>query len=99
MSPAAELTSAAMSLAEGRASRTISSRFGPSAKLEAVTPVMLAPGRFRLATSPMVTGSAPVSNTIGIVLVAACAASEAGALAGGKNTLTLGFNTLGGRGG
>jgi hypothetical protein len=35
-----------------------------------VTPVMLPPGRFRLATSPTSTGSNPAVKTIGIVVVA-----------------------------
>src|SRR5262245_57019256 len=38
-----------------------------------LTPVTLPPGRFSLATSPKLTGSEPVVNTIGIVLVAALA--------------------------
>jgi hypothetical protein len=33
------------------------------------TPVTLPPGRFRLATRPSLTGSLPVVNTIGIVVV------------------------------
>src|SRR5262245_39224501 len=45
-----------------------------------VTPVTLPPGRLRLATSPNSTESAPPSNTIGIVVVAALAASAAGML-------------------
>ena len=43
-------------------------------------PVMLPPGLFKLVTRPVVTGSAPVAATIGIVLVAALAASAAGRL-------------------
>ena len=39
------------------------------------TPVALPPGRARLATSPSATGSAAVEKTIGIVVVAALAAS------------------------
>lgn len=39
------------------------------------TPVALPPGLFRLATSPSCTGSAPLIKTIGIVAVAAFAAS------------------------
>ena len=45
-----------------------------------VTPVTLPPGRLRLATRPSLTGSATVSKTIGMVVVAAFAASAAGAL-------------------
>jgi hypothetical protein len=40
------------------------------------TPVALPPGCARLATSPTLTGSLPTLNTIGIVVVAALAASE-----------------------
>ena len=39
-------------------------------------PVALPPGRARLATRPSLTGSSPTMNTIGIVVVAALAASE-----------------------
>ena len=38
----------------------------------------LPPGRLRLLTSPVATGSPPIANTIGIVVVAAFAASAAG---------------------
>ena len=40
-------------------------------------PVTLPPGRLRLATRPCLTGSAPLAKTIGIVVVAALAASAA----------------------
>ena len=43
-----------------------------------VTPVTLPPGRSRLATRPSRTGSAAISKTIGMVVVAAFAASAAG---------------------
>ena len=39
-----------------------------------VTPVILPPGRLRLATKPVLTGSLPVTNRIGVVIVAALAA-------------------------
>src|SRR5262249_44069502 len=42
-----------------------------------VVPVTFPPGRLRLATSPDLTGSLPVANTIGIVLVADLAATTA----------------------
>jgi hypothetical protein len=42
-----------------------------------VTPVMLPPGRARLATMPRRTGSSPVAITTGMVLVAFFAASAA----------------------
>ena len=43
-----------------------------------LTPVTLPPGRLRLATRPSLTGSSPTPKTIGIVAVAALAASAAG---------------------
>ena len=46
--------------------------------VQGVTPVRLPPGRFRLATRPTSTGSAAISKTIGMVVVAAFAASAAG---------------------
>src|SRR5262245_21966568 len=42
-----------------------------------LTPVTLPPGRFMLATRPNFTGSAPIANTIGMLEVAALAASAA----------------------
>jgi hypothetical protein len=44
-----------------------------------VLPVRFAPGRLRLATNPDATGSRPVLKTMGIVVVAAFAASAAAA--------------------
>src|SRR5262249_43933857 len=41
-------------------------------------PVMLPPGRLMLATRPTRTGSAPMTNTIGVVAVAALPACAAG---------------------
>ena len=41
-------------------------------------PVTLPPGRAKLATRPLPTGSRPATNTIGMVVVAALAASAAG---------------------
>jgi hypothetical protein len=55
-----------------------SSRFGETSRLVWVMPVMLLPGSFKLATRPSWIVSAPVSKTIGMVLVAALAASAAG---------------------
>ena len=43
-----------------------------------LTPVMLPLGRLRFATKPSATGSAAAVNTIGIVEVAAFAATAAG---------------------
>ena len=49
-------------------------RFAPSAVDSQVTPVMLPSGLARLVTRPVATGSAPLANTIEIVVVAAFAA-------------------------
>ena len=54
----------------------------------------LPPGRFKLATSPASTGSAAVRKTIGIVLVAALAATIAGVLPGVAITVTLRRNKV-----
>src|SRR5947199_2014080 len=48
-----------------------------------VIPVALPPGRLRLVTRPSSTGSAPTAKTIGVVEVAALAATAAGVLPGG----------------
>lgn len=55
----------------GTISRTNSSNFGATSTFNEVTPVILPLGRLRLATSPAATGSAAISKTIGIDLVAA----------------------------
>ena len=67
-----------MVVAEGSNSRSSSSFFCPTSMFKLVTPVRFPPGRFRLATRPSVTGSVAVSNTIGIVAVAAFAANDEG---------------------
>ena len=67
-----------MMVAVGTSSCSSSSRFGPSSTVNEVTPVTLPPGRLRLATRPTSTGSPPIAKTIGIVVVAALAASAAG---------------------
>jgi len=67
-----------MTRAAGIISCSSSSRFGETSRLVWVIPVILLPGSFKLATRPSWTGSAPVSKIIGIVLVAALAASAAG---------------------
>ena len=79
------LTSNAIVLVEGSSSRRSSKRFGPSILTNMNTPVRLPPGRLKLSTRPVLTGSAPVTNTIGMVLVAALAADDAGA---SKATIT-----------
>src|SRR5215510_12364441 len=58
--------------------RSSSSRFVTDALERKLTPVVLPPGRLRLATRPLMTGSLPVTNTIGTVVVAALAASAEG---------------------
>jgi len=60
----------------------------PDASFSDVTPVRLPPGWFRLATSPALTGSAPVSKITGMVIVAAFAASAEARLPGATMTLT-----------
>ena len=73
------LTSNAIVLVDGSSSRRSSKRFGPRILVKTLTPVRLPPGRLKLSTRPVLTGSAPVTNTIGMVLVAAFAAADAGA--------------------
>ncbi len=72
-------TSIAISAAVGTISRSSSIRFASSATANRLTPVTLPPGRLRLATRPSLTGSSPITKTIGIVAVADLAASTAGA--------------------
>jgi len=49
-------------------------RFATSAVENRLTPVMLPPGRFKLATRPLSTGPNAMVDTIGIVAVAVLAA-------------------------
>ena len=72
------LTRSATRTASGRSCRMISNRFDASSTLNVETPVTLPPGRLRLVTSPTATGSAPVVKTIGMLVVAAFAASGEG---------------------
>jgi hypothetical protein len=51
-------------------------RFGAISALTPVTPVRLPEGRLKLATRPSATGSVPILKTIGMLCVAALAASE-----------------------
>ena len=71
-------TSTAITVAVGTSSRSSSNRLVTSGSVKKVTPVTLPPGRLRLVTSPDTTGSLPIAKTIGIVAVAALAASAVG---------------------
>jgi hypothetical protein len=62
--------------------------FGGEVGQEKLIPVALPPGRLRLATRPIFTGSAPVTKTRGIVAVAALAAIVAAVLCGVTMTAT-----------
>ena len=66
-----------MTVAVGSSSCNSSSRFGVTSVFNWVTPVTLPPGRLKLATRPSRIGSPPISKTIGMVVVAAFAASAA----------------------
>ena len=74
LSGVSRLMSIAMVRAEGTNSRSSSSRFAPSATVIRLAPVTLPPGRLKLATKPNWTGSPALTNTIGMVAVAALAA-------------------------
>jgi hypothetical protein len=67
-----------MTLAVGTNSCSSSTRFGATSAFKLVTPVTLPPGRFRLATKPSLIGSPPISKAMGMVAVAAFAATAAG---------------------
>ena len=76
----AGLTSTATRTAFGTRSCRSRSRLATTSLKKSLMPVALPPGRAKLATRPSWTGSSPTPNTIGIVEVAALAASAAGAL-------------------
>ena len=71
------LSRAATVAAPGTSSSRISSRFASSSEARPALPVTLPPGRLRLVTSPLRTGSETAAKTIGIVVVASLAASAA----------------------
>src|SRR5262245_54712872 len=71
----AGLRSTATRTALGTKSCRSRNRFAVSSALIKLIPVALAPGRAKLATIPSLTGSEPTPKTIGIVAVAALAAS------------------------
>src|SRR5215472_15625250 len=64
-----------MVLALGTTSCSSSSRFDATSVFKDVMPVTLPPGRLKLATRPTATGLVAVLKTIGMVVVAALAAS------------------------
>jgi hypothetical protein len=63
-----------MTAAAGTSSSISPSRFATVSLPLNVMPVILPPGRLRLATIPNVTGSPPITKTMGIFEVAALAA-------------------------
>ena len=60
-----------MTAAVGIRSRSSSSLFPATAAVRKLAPVMLPPGRLKLATKPSLTGSPPLTKTMGIVVVIA----------------------------
>jgi hypothetical protein len=60
----------------GTSSTISSTRFCHSSWLRLVTPVRFSPGRAKLATSPLSSGSAPVEKTVGMVEVALFATND-----------------------
>ena len=62
----------------GTNSCSIPSNLATNWTTEKTTPVILPPGRLMLATRPTLTGSAPMTNTIGVVAVVALPACAAG---------------------
>ena len=82
------LTSTAIRTALGTRLCRSPSRLAATSARKKLMPVALPPGRARLATRPILTGSAPTPKTIGIVVVAALAASAAGLLPGVAITAT-----------
>src|SRR5262249_32687788 len=72
------LTRKPTDVAVGTNSRSNSNRFPPSSLVKKLTPVTFPPGWLRLDTKPSSIGLPPLVNTIGIVAVAALAATTAG---------------------
>src|SRR5262249_36550906 len=72
------LTSTATRTALGTSSRNSPSRLARTSEVKKLMPVALPPGRARLATKPCATGSPLTPKAIGIVAVAALAASVEG---------------------
>src|SRR5262249_10147783 len=82
----------------GTRSRSRPSRFGSIRFVTKVAPVILPPGRLRLATSPTFTGSPPSPNTIGIVAGGAYGAERARAAAGRADRGRVAAHQVGGDG-
>ena len=72
-----------------------SSRFAFTVPASRLTPDTLPPGRFKLATRPVLIGSTPFRKTMGIVVVAALAASAAASPAKAAMTFTLTTHQIG----
>jgi hypothetical protein len=75
--------------APGTRSRSRLSALVPSSSEKKVMPVTLSPGWRRFVTRPIFTGSAPVLNTTGMVVVAFLAAKLDGGPPTAAMTLTL----------
>src|SRR5439155_13261210 len=73
---AAGSNKAAMLTGLGTSSCSSPSRLAVKSTEVKTTPVTLPPGRLRLPTNPLLTRSPPLTNTIGIVVVAAMASQE-----------------------
>jgi hypothetical protein len=72
------LISAPITLTPGASSRSRPNRFASIRLVDVMIPVALPPGRLMLSTSPVLTGSPPTANTMGIVEVARFAAIAEG---------------------
>jgi hypothetical protein len=70
----AESRMTAARVTHGAISLSSSSHFPAKPNSEVINPVVLPPGRARLATRPPPTGSVTLANTIGTLLVALCSA-------------------------
>src|SRR5215831_12695816 len=77
-----------MVAAFGTSSCSNPSRLASSRSVRMLMPVMFPPGRWKLSTRPALTGSLPMTNTIGIVEVAALAASGEGSPPPATSTFT-----------
>jgi hypothetical protein len=90
-----EFTRTEIDVADGTNSRSSPSRFASSSELTVVTPVRFPPGRLRLATRPSCTGSAVLSKTIGIDVIADFCCQWGGRAARSHNERSLAANQIG----